>query len=152
MSYDVKALFTSVPIQPATDIIKQHLEEDRELQQRTSLTVSHITCLLEFYLKTTYFTFQGRYYEQLDGSVMGSTISTIVANLIMEYFEVKSHQHITTPSSLCKRYIDDAFTVIISTHKRSFLDHINSLDPNIQFAKRFRDRWIHGLLGHTGDT
>ena len=33
MSYDVKALFTSLPIQPAIDIIKQHLEEDRELQQ-----------------------------------------------------------------------------------------------------------------------
>ena len=29
MSYDVKALFTSVPIQPAIDIIRKLLEEDR---------------------------------------------------------------------------------------------------------------------------
>ena len=34
-SYDVKALFTSVPIEPAIKIIKQHLEGDQELQQRT---------------------------------------------------------------------------------------------------------------------
>ena len=30
MSYDVNALFTSVPIQPAVNIIKKHLEEDKE--------------------------------------------------------------------------------------------------------------------------
>ena len=34
ISYDVKALFTSVPIEPAIKIIKQHLENDKELQQR----------------------------------------------------------------------------------------------------------------------
>ena len=54
MPYDVKALFISVPIQPAINIIKKHLEEDRELQKRTSMTLSHITCLLEFCLKSTY--------------------------------------------------------------------------------------------------
>ena len=64
MSYNVKALFTSVPIQPALDIIRKLLEEEWELQQRTSISVSHITCLLEFCLRSTYFTFQGRYYKQ----------------------------------------------------------------------------------------
>ena len=48
MSYDVKALFTSVPIQPALSTIKKLLEEDKELQQRTSLSVENITNLLEF--------------------------------------------------------------------------------------------------------
>ena len=79
-----------MPITPAINIIKKHLEEDRELQQRTSMTVSHITCLLEFCLKSTYFTFQGRYYEQLDGAAMGSPINPMVANLYMEGFEVKA--------------------------------------------------------------
>ena len=51
--YDVKALFTSVPIKPAIKIIKQHVEGDQELQQRTSMTVKHIICLLEFSLKNT---------------------------------------------------------------------------------------------------
>ena len=64
MSYDVKALFTSVPIQPAISTITRLLEEDPELQQRTSLSVKNITSLLEFCLNSTYFTFQGRYIEQ----------------------------------------------------------------------------------------
>ena len=61
MSYDVEALFTSVPIQPAINIITKLLEEDQELQQRTSMSVNNITWLLEFCLKSTYFTFQDRY-------------------------------------------------------------------------------------------
>ena len=48
MSYDVKALFTSVPTTKAIIIIKQLLEEDQELQQRTSLSIENITSLLEF--------------------------------------------------------------------------------------------------------
>ena len=80
MFYDVKALFTFVPIQAAINIIKKYLEEDGELQQRTFMTVNHITCLLEFCLKHTYFTFLGRYYEQMEGAAMGSPISPIVAD------------------------------------------------------------------------
>ena len=48
MSYDVKALFTSVPKEPVINIIRKHLEQDKELQQRTSMTVNNIICLLEF--------------------------------------------------------------------------------------------------------
>ena len=88
MPYDVKALFTSVPLQSAINIIQKLLDEDKELQQRISMSVGHITSLLEFCLKGTYFTFQGKHYEQLEGAAMGSPISSIVANLYMENFEV----------------------------------------------------------------
>ena len=90
MSYDVKALVTSVSIISALNIIKKLLEEDTELQQRTSMTVKHITCLLEFCLRSTYFTFQDKYYEQVKRAAMGSPISPIVANLYMENFEVRA--------------------------------------------------------------
>ena len=60
MSFDIKALFTSVPIQPAINVIQTLLEEDQDLKQRTSMSVSHIISLLEFCLGSTYFYFQGK--------------------------------------------------------------------------------------------
>ena len=86
ITYNVKALFTSVPIQPALHIIEKLLEEDPGLQQRTSMMVKHITSLLEFCLRSTYFTFQNKYYEQVEGAALGSPISPIVANLYMKKF------------------------------------------------------------------
>ena len=89
-SYDMKALFTSVPIQPVLTIIKKMLEEEPGLQEGTSMTVKNIICLLEFCLRSTYFTFQYQYYEQVEGAAMGYPISPIVANLYMESFETRA--------------------------------------------------------------
>ena len=46
ISYDVKALFTSVPIHPTINIIKNKLSKDKDLQQRTSMAIHHIISLL----------------------------------------------------------------------------------------------------------
>ena len=134
VSFDVKALFTSVPIQPAITIIKKLLEEDQSLQQRTTKSVNNITCLLEFCLKSTYFTYQGKHFEQLEGASMGSPISPIVANLFVENFEEKAISTAPHPPYFWKRYVDDTFTILESSHRRAFLDHINSIDLHIQFT------------------
>ena len=33
-----------------------------------------------------------------------------------------------------ERFVDDTFTIIYAAHKRSFLDHLNSIDDLIQFT------------------
>ena len=94
VSFDVKALFTSVPIKPAINTIKKLLEEDPELHKRTTMSVTNIIRLLRYCLTSMYFIFQGRFYEQQEGAAMGSPISPIVANLYMEKFEqlaIKQH-------------------------------------------------------------
>ena len=62
-SFDVKASFTSVPVHPAIQIVKQRLLQDNTLPQRTSMSITQITSLLELRLTNTYFLFQGKYYE-----------------------------------------------------------------------------------------
>ena len=134
MSFDVESLFTSVPIEPSIGIIKKLLEDDKNLHQRTNMSVNHISCLLEFCLKTTYFTFQGKFFEQVKGAAMGSPISPIVANLFMEDFEVKALSTTPTPPTLWKRFVDDTFIIIQRRHKESFLQHLNSMNNNIHFT------------------
>ena len=80
-SYNVTALFTSVPIDPALSIIKDVMEEDETLCNRTVLSVQNIMELLGFCLHNTYFSFQNKFYEQVEGAAMGSPVSLIVANL-----------------------------------------------------------------------
>ena len=43
--------------------------------QAASISIHHIFTLLEFCLKNAYFLFQGRYYEQVHGTAMGSPVS-----------------------------------------------------------------------------
>ena len=89
-SYDVSALFTSVPVDPALNIIRDLLDKDYTLNERTVLVVSDIILLLEFCLKNTYFSFQDQFYEKVEGGAMGSPVSPIVSNLYMEYLEQKA--------------------------------------------------------------
>ena len=87
-SYDVVALFTSIPISSALEVMKKKL--DTELQKRTILPVDNILELLAFCLNNTYFVFQDTYYEQTKEAAMGSSISPIIANIYMEAFEQKA--------------------------------------------------------------
>ena len=103
-SYDVTTLFTSVPIDPALNIIKDLLENDDNLSNRTVLSVQNIIEFLGFCLHNTYFSFQNKVYEQVEGTAMGSPVSPIVANLYMEYFEgeeLRSASHLPGFGIVC---------------------------------------------------
>ena len=81
ISYDVTALFASVPINPVLEIIRHRLANDHQLHNRTTMSVSHIISLLEFCLNSTSFVYQGQFYQQIEGAAMGSPLSPIVANI-----------------------------------------------------------------------
>ena len=134
MSYDVSALFTSIPIEPAINIIEQQLKEDKDLHSRTNMKVHHIISLLRFCLNNSYFSFQGRFYQQTEGAAMGSPISPIVAYLFMEDLEIQAIRTSPTPPSLWKRFVDDTFTIIKKEDRSSFLQHLNSIHQNIKFT------------------
>ena len=61
-------------------------------------------------------------------------ISLIIANLFMEDLETSALHTSQQPPSLWKRYVDDTLTIIKKDNKDAFLDHINSIDPNIRFT------------------
>ena len=80
----------------------------------------NITSLLEFCLTSTYFIFQGRYFEQQEGAAMGSPISPIVTNLYMENFANKAINSAPQLPLFWRRFVDDTFTILQSSQKNKF--------------------------------
>ena len=87
VSFDVSSLFTNVPVDEAISFIHRRLGKDRTLGDRIILSLERVAELLEMCLKSTYFSYGGRFYEQKKGAAMGSPVSAVVANLYMEFFE-----------------------------------------------------------------
>ncbi len=57
ISYDVSALFTSIPTCEAKKVIRDCLKKDKTLPTRSELNVDQLVTLLELCLDTTYFMF-----------------------------------------------------------------------------------------------
>ena len=98
------------------------------------MSIAQITSLLELCLTNTYFLFQGKYYEQVQGAAMGSLISPLIANVFMEEFKVKALSSIPHPSSLWLRFVEDTFVINRAEHSQDLLHHISNQDPHIQFT------------------
>ena len=81
------ASFMNVPIHKALDVIQRRPQEDDTLIERTTSLPSSIAELLELCLRSAYFCFNGKFYEQREGAIMGSPVSAVVANFYMEHFE-----------------------------------------------------------------
>ena len=126
-------LFISVPVDPALGIIKDLLEKYPTLKERTVMPAGDIVLLSEFCLKNTYYSFQGQLYEQVEGVAMGSLVNPIAANLYIGYFE-KKVQVLPPPPRLWCHYVDGTFVIQKEENKQNILQHINSVDPAIQFA------------------
>ncbi|XP_022111650.1 uncharacterized protein LOC110990874, partial [Acanthaster planci] len=136
ISFDVVSLFTNVPIDGACCVALRRPEEDLELPDQTSLSPAEIVSLLEFVLRSTYFLYDGAYYEQTDGAAMGSPVSAVIANLYMESFEEEALQSCPPDCrpTLWKQYVDDTFVIAPWDQASRLLNHLNSLKPGIQFT------------------
>ena len=91
---------------------------------------------MEVCLRSTFFTFQKVFYEQVEGVAMGSPLSPIVANLYMENFEKVAIDSFPLKPKRWKRYVDD--TDVVWPHGKEelyrFLEHLNNQNNTIRFT------------------
>ena len=134
ISFDVVSLFTSVPIDLTLKVVRDRLEHDETLHERTYLDSENIISLLALYLNATYLQFQNVIYQQVHGTAMGSPVSVTIANLVMEDIEQRALSTFRTPLRFWKRYVDDTCTAIQPCLIEEFHQHLNSIEPSIQFT------------------
>ncbi|XP_041346766.1 uncharacterized protein LOC121366350 [Gigantopelta aegis] len=91
--------------------------------------------LVELCLRSTFFRFGDKLYEQTDGTAMGSPLSPTVANIFMEDFEMTAISTFHLQPKTVERYVDDTFVIWpTQLSLQDFLSHINSLHDRIEFT------------------
>ena len=65
---------------------------------------------------------------------MGSPVSVVVAEIVMQRLEEKALATYPDPPSFWYRYVDDTLTSLKKSEKIDFLNHLNRQNPSIQFT------------------
>ena len=85
---------------------------------------------------------------------MGSPVSVVVANLVMEDLESKALASFQPSPSIYRRFVDDTISAVKENFIEAFHQHLNAQNPNIQFTlERYPRGGLHFLdsLNRVGD-
>ena len=72
--------------------------------------------------------------EQIFGCAMGSPISPVLADLVMEVTEETAITTALHPFQMVFRYVDDSQACLKKYQVDEFHQHLNSINANIQFT------------------
>ena len=125
VSFDVKSLFTSIPLQLALQGTETAIKRSNT---KLPILTQDIMELVTLCLNSTYFQYNGKHYKQLHGTAMGSPVSVIVVEIVMQAFEeraIATYQQ--TP--ICLRYVDETFTIVHQDETNTFHEHLNEQNP-----------------------
>ena len=136
MSFDVKSLFTSIPLQLALDCTENAIKNSTA---ELPLPTDDIMDLLNLCLTSTYFQYNGKHYKQLHGTAMGSPVSVVVAEIVMQNIEEQALATYTRTIPIWLRYVDDTFTAVHKDGIDDFHEHLNRQNADIQFTKEIEE-------------
>ena len=107
VSFDVKSLFTSIPLQLALQCTETAIKRSTT---KLPIPTQDIMELLTLCLNSTYFQYNGKHYKQLHGTAMGSPVSVIVAEIVMQAIEERAIATYKQTLPICLHFVDDIFT------------------------------------------
>ncbi len=134
VSFDVKSLFTNIPLKKVIKIILKRVYDDKEIT--TKLKPRTLKKLLKDCCMKTPFSFNNELYHQIDGVSMGSPLGPTLANILMTALEDDIIRPLITSDTLkfYVRYVDDTLVLAKPDDIPLILDKLNSFHPQIQFT------------------
>jgi hypothetical protein len=135
-SFDVKSLFTNIPVDETIEIASNTLYSDGSVNT-SSLAKADFSQSLELAVKDILFIFNNKLYTQFEGIAMGNPLGPTMANVFLCYHEKRwlDECPIEFKPVYYRRYIDDTFLLFRdNSHISKFLDYLNSKHTNIEFT------------------
>ena len=112
-------------------VAHKRLLDDPTLDQRTP---DEIISLLKLCLNATCFAFRDLFYQQVHGTAMGSLVSVVIADLVMEDVEHRALRTYPNPPKFWKRYVDDTCCILRSDLVDDFHNHVNTIKATIKLT------------------
>ncbi|XP_066926268.1 uncharacterized protein [Clytia hemisphaerica] len=145
VSYDVVNLYPTVPVEEATNIIVQMLENDHDLPNRTKLTVEDIRTLIELWLSKCYFLWNDKLYRLQNSAPIGLALMVVMVEAFLQYHEqnalqaANAHDPPVAPKSFV-RYVDDSHARFQTVHQaEKFQEILNQQNEHTQYTMETED-------------
>ena len=132
VSFNVKSLFTNVPLDRTINIISKRIYDDTEL--RISISRNELKELLLLCRKKVHFIFNGKIYMQVDSVAMASPLRAVLADIFVIELEKAILPELVECIKYWKRYVDDMISFIKLGTINYIITKLNSFDKNSQFT------------------
>ena len=109
ISFDVKSLFTNVPLDLVKTSIRKRFKEIKTVHKKFLLR--DILEAIDL-IYNTLFSCNGLFYKQIFGTPMGSPISPILADIVMADLDIKCLKKLNFVPLFYFRYVDDLLLCI----------------------------------------
>lgn len=129
VSFDVEALFPSVPLEEAFEMCKGWISSQDISDDEARLCVG----LMGIVLKQREIEFDGEYYKQLSGLFIGNNLSSIITEVFLGRIEMEIKKLYWFPR-LWMRYVDDILCIIPKKDVQMVLAKANALHPSLKFT------------------
>ena len=153
VSMDVVSLYPNIDQQEGADACFHYMEQRREKSVSSSL----IKKLILFVLRSHTMNFMNRFFHQIKGTAMGTSMAVNFANLFMSKFETDmlasyKVQHKKEPV-IWLRFIDDVFFIWNDSEEslKHFLEHCNNfaaaqaMSSTIRFTYSYSQKSVNFL-------
>ncbi|XP_062704193.1 uncharacterized protein LOC134286577 [Aedes albopictus] len=133
-SLDVVSLYTNVPVEKVYELVEEKWEQ---LQECTTIPWESFKHAMKTVLEASFFQYEGKFYSQTAGVPMGSPLSPVVANIIMEKVEQEAITQLEENNitiSYYRRYVDDCFVVGRREEVEKVVEQFNAVDEKLNFT------------------
>jgi len=131
ISLDVISLFTNIPMNIALDSVNKRW---LDISKGTKIPKPDFLKAIKLILESTFFVFNDKIYKQKFGTPMGSPLSPILADLVMQDLETYALKKLGMEIPFYYRYVDDIALAVPRHKSNEFLSTFNSFHPRMQFT------------------